>query len=137
MEKIQFDHTKHKDMPHFTHDGTLPSLNEYLAAEARHPKAGGKLKREYKNMLSWEIRKGLKRWKATRPVYIHFVYFEPNRKRDKDNIHAFACKCTMDALQSCGVIKNDGWADVINFTHDFYVDTKNPRIEVYIEEECK
>ena len=133
--KPQFDHENNQSMPHFIHEGTLPSLNEYIAAAARHPKAGGRMKSECMEVLSWEIRKDLKKWKATKPVIVHFVYFEPNKKRDKDNIHAFFCKSAMDALQKCGVLKNDGWADVINFTHDFYVDSTKPRVEVYIEEE--
>ena len=50
------------------------------------------------------------------------------------NIFSFADKVFQDALQKCGVIKNDGWKEIDNFTHDFYVDKKNPRIEIFLEE---
>ncbi len=134
MNYIQFDHLKNKDMPHFTIKGTLPSLNEYLASCRRHPQAGAAMKRKNDELVSWSIRAGLKRYKAKHPIIIHFVHFEPNKRRDKDNVNGFTRKTTLDALQKCGVIPNDGWADVENFTQDFYVEKLNPRIEVYIEE---
>ena len=46
---------------------------------------------------------------------------------------AFATKCIQDAMQEIGLIDNDGWKNIENFTHDFYVDKENPRIEVFIE----
>ena len=50
-----------------------------------------------------------------------------------DNV-AFARKFVQDALVRCGVLKNDGWAQVENFTDAFSVDKKNPRVEVRFEE---
>lgn len=129
----QFDETQHRDMPHFTFYGRMPSLNEYLAATGRNPKAGGRVKRECMNDVSWCIRKDLKGYKAERPVILHYIIYEPNMKRDKDNVFSVTSKVFQDALQACGVIKNDGWANIENFTHDFYV-SDNPRTEVYIEE---
>jgi len=130
----QFDSIGGQLLPHFTIPGTMPSLNEYLAETGRKPQIGGKLKREYKMLASSYIRRDLKRWKATKPVVLHYVFYEPNMKRDHDNVFSFASKSIQDALQECGVIENDGWKHILNFTHDFYVDRINPRIEVYIEE---
>ena len=42
-------------------------------------------------------------------------------------------KCTQDALQKMKVIDNDGWKNVENFTHDFFVDKNNPRVIVWLE----
>lgn len=112
----------------------MPSLNEYLTEIGRKPQIGNKMKREYKMIASNYIRVGLKRWKATKPVVIHYVFYEPNMKRDHDNVFSFASKSIQDALQECGVIENDGWKQILNFTHDFYLDRLNPRIEVYLEE---
>ena len=39
-----------------------------------------------------------------------------------------------DALVECGVLQNDGWKNIVGFSDDFFVDPKNPRIEVDIEE---
>ena len=130
----QFDLSLGAFLPHFIIKGTMPSLNEYLAETGRRPQIGGKLKKEYKTLASAYIRRDLKRWKATKPVVLHYVFYEPNMKRDHDNVFSFASKSIQDALQDCGVIENDGWKHILNFTHDFYVDRINPRIEVYIEE---
>ena len=130
----QFDLRGGKLLPHFLIKGTMPGLNEYLAETGRRPQIGGKLKREYKMLASSYIRRDLKRWKASKSIILHYVFFESNMKRDHDNVFCFASKCIQDALQDCGVIENDGWKQILNFTHDFYVDRENPRIEVYIEE---
>jgi len=131
---MQFDKSKHQDMPHFTYLGVTPSLNEYLASTGRHPKAGNNMKQTFMRDLSWCIRKDLKRWHTEKPVITHYIVYEPNKKRDHDNTIAVILKYVHDALQVCGVIDNDGWANVVNFTHDFYIDKDNPRVEVYIEE---
>lgn len=119
---------------HFTIQGTLPSLNEYLAACGRNPQVGGKMKAKAKFAVNMCIRSDLKRWHTDRPIIIHYRIFEPNMKRDKDNVFAMLSKTVQDSLQECKVIDNDGWKNVVNFTHDFYVDKANPRIEVFIEE---
>lgn len=134
MNYTQFNHLEHQDMPHFIIKGTLPSMNEYLNACRRHPQIGAKMKREYETLISYAIRKGLGRYKASSPIIVHYIFFEPTMKRDHDNIAFSGVKYVQDALQKCGVIQNDGWKQIINFTHDFYVDRQNPRIEVYIEE---
>lgn len=134
--KPQFDLSQAYSMPHFTIDGTFPSLNEYLAEIGRNPKkCGGSFKRDYKYTVIQYLRLSeYRHYQASKPVIIHYVFYEANMKRDHDNVFAFASKCIQDALQDCGVIPNDGWKDILNFTHDFYLDRENPRIEVYIEE---
>ena len=66
-------------------------------------------------------------------MVIHYLWIEPSRRRDKDNV-AFAKKFIQDALVEGGVLRNDGWAEIEHFTDDFAVDPKNPRVEVTIEE---
>lgn len=41
-------------------------------------------------------------------------------------------KFILDSLQEVGIIKNDGWDEIISFRDEFYLDRKNPRVEVYI-----
>ena len=133
--KPQFDLSQAAGMPHFTIDGVFPSLNEYLAETGRKPQLGNSLKREYKHLVIQYLRLSeYRHYQATKPVIIHYVFYEPNMKRDHDNVFAFASKCIQDGLQDMEVIANDGWKDILNFTHDFYLDRDNPRIEVYIEE---
>ena len=67
-------------------------------------------------------------------MFMHYTWYEPNRKRDNDNIAAGGRKIIQDALVSCGYIKNDGWHDSVGFSDSFRVDKQEPRIEVEIEE---
>ena len=114
--------------------GTLPGLNDFIEANRRNYHAGAKLKKEAQYVVEVSARKSLKRWKASGPVFMHYVWFEPNKKRDKDNISGGGRKIIQDALVSAGYLKNDGWSDIIGFSDEFQVDKKAPRIEVTIEE---
>lgn len=136
MPKLQFENYESvkNTMPHFTIQGTFPTLNEYLSACGRNPKQGGRMKRDCMETASWEIRSQLRGYHTDNRVILHYLIYEPNMKRDKDNVFCMVSKCVSDALQVCKVIDNDGWKNIENFTHDFYVDKTNPRIEVYIEE---
>ena len=67
------------------------------------------------------------------PVHIVLNWYEKNAMRDSDNIAA-AKKFIMDALQETKTIKNDGFREIKSFGDLFYVDKKNPRIEVVIIE---
>ena len=71
--------------------------------------------------------------RITKPVYITYKWYEPNKKRDLDNI-AFAKKFVQDALVTNGILENDGWANIVGFCDEFYVDKENPRVEVEIME---
>lgn len=123
-----------KKMPRMTVEGRLPGLNEYLTACGRNPKAGGRMKRDAVNDLCNAIRKQVGKWRPKGPIIAHFVFYEPDKRRDKDNITSFFSKCFFDALQRCGVIKNDGWGEIENYTHDFYVDKDRPRVEIFLED---
>lgn len=115
--------------------GILPGLNEYIDAE-RGPKGKYKaaaMKKQAQNVIGYMIKTQLRGVRFTRPVVIRYLWIEPSRRRDKDNI-AFAKKFIQDALVAAGVLRNDGWAEIEHFTDNFAVDPKNPRIEVTIEE---
>lgn len=114
--------------------GTLPGLNDFIDANRRNYHAGAKLKKEAQYLVELSAKHCLKRWKATGPVFMHYVWFEPNKRRDKDNISGGGRKIIQDALVSAGYLKNDGWLDIIGFSDEFRVDKKDPRIEVTIEE---
>ena len=65
---------------------------------------------------------------------IDYILYEKNKKRDLDNISSFGRKVIQDALVDNGILKNDGWEDVVGFSDSFYIDKENPRIEVIISE---
>lgn len=51
-------------------------------------------------------------------VTVHFTWHEKDRRRDKDNV-AFAKKFVLDALQKCGVLRNDNNQVIAGFTDSF------------------
>lgn len=115
--------------------GVLPGLNEYIDAERGHngKYKAASMKKQAQNVIGFLVKTQLRGAHFTRPVIIHYLWIEPSRRRDKDNI-AFAKKFIQDALVEAGTLKNDGWDEIAQFTDDFAVDRKNPRIEVTIEE---
>ena len=126
---------------HFTVPGTLPGLNDYLKAERKFTRRGGSthsvgndMKQENQMLICNAIRLKLKRLKIQRPVHISYRFYEPNRRRDLDNIAGVAHKFIQDSLVRCGVLENDGWDQITGFSDAFFVDRHNPRIEITIRE---
>jgi len=112
--------------------GTLPGLNDYIDAERSNKYQAAKLKRQTEEMIVmciWEQMPGIE---ISEPVHIVYHWYEPNRRRDKDNV-AFAKKFIQDALVKAGVLANDGWQEIVSFEDKFGVDKNNPRVEVIIE----
>lgn len=121
-------------MPKLIINGTLPGLNEIIDASRANYRLGNALKQQAQTAVMWHIKRQLRGVKFEKPVRIHYTFYEPNRRRDKDNIASGAHKVIQDALVKAGVLQNDGWKHVEGFTDSFGVDKKNPRVEVIIEE---
>lgn len=117
----------------FTIAGRLPGLNDYIKAERGNRYAAAKLKEETEEQIITAAKVQLRGIRFSCPVIMHYTWYEPDKRRDKDNI-AFARKFVQDALVKCKVLRNDGWAEIENFTDAFLVDKKNPRVEVWFEE---
>ena len=125
----------------FTIDGTLPNLNDYLQAERQvirtaksYTTRGNEMKQFWQNHIVLILRGQLKGLKIDKAIFITYRFFEPNKRRDLDNISAFAHKVIQDALVKSGIIKNDGWKEIVGFQDSFYIDKENPRIEVVLRE---
>jgi Holliday junction resolvase RusA-like endonuclease len=71
-----------------------------------------------------------------RKIFIEYVFYEPNTRRDKDNISGYFHKIFQDAMVQAGLLENDGWKQIDGWSDYFKIDQRDPRIEVYIEE-CK
>lgn len=108
-------------------------MNELINADRRNVHAGNHMKRENQEAVQMYIFRDLRRLHIEEPVLLHYRFYEPNKKRDLDNISGFAHKIIQDALVATGVLKNDGWANIAGMDDLFFVDSARPRIEVTIE----
>ena len=113
----------------FTIHDRLPGMNEYTANQRANKFGGNLMKRTAQKAVEWEIR-AAKVKPVKPPVTIIYTFYEPNKRRDKDNIAGFAHKVVQDALVACGVIKDDGWDYITGFEDHFEIDRKHPHIDV-------
>lgn len=116
---------------HFTITGRLPGYNE-LKARCWQESA----RRKADAMREVQIAAMAARIKPVRQrISITIRCFEPNAKRDVDNVTAGAGKVILDALQEIGVLAGDGRKYIEQVVYSkVEVDRKNPRIEVEMEE---
>lgn len=119
---------------HFTIDGRLAGMNEFIGEQRRNRYAGALLKREQQEIVMLAIKQQLRGVHINRPIYINYSWYEKDHRRDLDNISGFGHKVIQDALVSCKVIQNDGWAHIFGYSDSFYVDHEHPRIEVTLQE---
>ena len=118
----------------FTIEGKLDGLNEYIKAERTNRYTAAKLKHKNQSWVCLCIKSQLRAKKIAGAAYIHYHFYEPNAKRDWDNVSGYAHKVIQDALVECKVLKDDSQRYVVGFSDSFDIDRKNPRIEVEIEE---
>ena len=113
--------------------GRFPGLNDFIDANRRRNgnwSAGNKMKQADQATIRKYLPKGLHYKKA---IFIEYNFYEPNTRRDKDNISGYFHKVFQDALVQEGIIDNDSWKYIRGMTDYFEVDRLNPRIEVFIE----
>ena len=126
----------------FIIEGKLSNLNDYLSAErvsfkgarGHYNTRGNVLKQESMRTVMTYIRKDLRGVKITKPVKIRYTFFEPNKKRDLDNVASFAMKIIQDSLVKAGVLLNDTWSCIYGFECNFDVDKDRPHIIVELIE---
>ena len=111
--------------------GRLPGMNEITSAARGNRYIAAKQKREYTEMVAL-CAKAAKLPQMDK-VDVTINWFEPDKMRDKDNIHA-GTKFIFDGLIMAKIIPNDNWAHIGDITYRYDVDRRNPRIEVILEE---
>ena len=68
-------------------------------------------------------------------VTVTISCYEPNARRDVDNVTSGAGKVILDALQEIGVLQGDGRKYIAQVIYPAVeIDRKNPRVEVEIRE---
>lgn len=110
--------------------GELPDLNTYINAERSNRFMGAKIKKDATEAV-YSLAKEQKLKRVVGEVLMIYSWYCKNKRKDKDNI-VFARKFIQDGLVQAKILKNDGWEDIVGFTDMFFIDAKNPRIEVEI-----
>ena len=110
--------------------GTFETLNEFIKKNRQGYISGNSMKKRDQNIICRYLPKGIR----YEYIDVIFSFYEPNAKRDKDNISGYFHKIFFDALVQAGCIQNDGWKHIGDMTDRFYVDKCNPRIEIEIIE---
>ncbi len=114
--------------------GRLPGLNEIINSSRTHWAVAAKQKKEAMNTVIYAARAArIKPIKGFAEITI--TCYEPNKRRDADNVQAGANKLILDALQQAGIIQGDGQKYIKLFQPPICVDRDDPRIEVGIRSE--
>ena len=123
-------------MNQFTVLKRLPGLNDLIAKNRLSKYAGAELKRKTENLICEYIRGALEKG-TLHPVNgqcaIAFTWWEPNRKRDLDNIYS-AKKFVLDAMVKEKIIPNDSQKYVVSLTDHIRHNAVHTGVTVVIEE---
>lgn len=114
-------------MQRFIIPGRLPGYNEL---KSKCWQASMRVKNEAMNRVQIHAL-SIKPIRAKAVITI--ACFEPNAKRDPDNVQSGAAKIILDALQRCGKLANDNRRHVELHHVPVEVDRVDPRIVVSIE----
>ena len=117
----------------FTFHTKMPTLNEYVLMERGNRHAAAKSKKTVEAGLVAEMLqqrpRGI-RWPLS-DVSLSYVWIRKDKRTDKSNI-MFCQKFVEDALQGAGILKNDGWNNIQDIFHQFFIDHQGPRLELII-----
>lgn len=113
--------------------GRMAGMNEVVEANRVHWSKGAKLKKNETLITALTAKAQLRGVKIIKPVHVEIAWYEPNDRRDIDNI-ASGVKFILDGLVQARVLIDDSQEYVKGLKHKFYIDKKNPRIEVKLVE---
>ena len=116
----------------FTIPGRLPNTNDLM--EGHWATRKDKKEEAMQRVIDF-AREARIRHIRQYPVLVEIYCYEPNAKRDQDNIQEGAKKVILDALQRAGILAGDGQkyiADII--CPKPLIDRENPRVEVVLKE---
>ncbi len=115
-------------------DGTMKGLNDWRAAIQRSPHAGNDMARAAKRRVESLARQQMVP-RFDGPVVVVFDWFEPNLRRDLDNIAGTGQKWVLDGLVAAGVLPDDDMAHVVGIQHWAHLDALEPGAIVTITDE--
>jgi len=120
--------------------GQMPGLNEIINEAKRMGwRAGRKgsrwsgyarMKRRWTNEVVLAVRKA--KLKPVRKAFLTFIWHEPNRKRDPDNVAAGGRKFILDGLVRAGILPDDTKAHVVGW-EDRFLYCNGSGVEIIIQ----
>lgn len=96
--------------------GRLPGLNELLAGKASQNGSWNRynqLKQQWYGQI--KLLCHANRVESVGPGYFSFLFAEPDRRRDPDNIVSGGVKLLFDSMVGAGVLKGDSWSHVLGY----------------------
>lgn len=108
--------------------GDLGNYNEQIRANRSNAYVGNAYKRNHQDIVALQLPKK----PVETPIILVCSWYKPNKRIDPDNIAA-SKKYILDAMQEVGMIKNDGWKEIVGFVDLFEID-KDERVEIEILE---
>lgn len=115
----------------FIIQGRLDGLNDYTRANRSNRFEGAMLKKANEKIVFMALQKAQLRKVEKYPVALKITWYEPNLKRDIDNI-TFATKFIQDTLVRAEILEDDSQKYINKITHEVFLDRNNPRVEVEI-----
>lgn len=115
----------------FVINDKLPSYNTYTDKCRTNKYIGHKFKQNIDNIISTYIYT-YKVKPVTNPVFIHYIWCEATKKRDKDNVYS-AKKFIADALQKTDIIPNDNNKWILNH-RDYITYAQGQKVIVVLDE---
>ena len=119
-------------------DNTFPlkGLNELLEGRLYNPrthKYHNPVKAENDKKCFIAIKKAMNNVVIKNPIICTYWIYAKDKMHDRSNVYSAVEKSFLDALQQAGVIKNDGYDDVLDSVFYTQLDKSNPRVEVEIK----
>ena len=78
--------------------GKMNNMNDYIRALNTNRYKGADMKKDNESRVMQAIYEQFGRLRITRKVRMHYRWYEPDKRRDLDNVSAFGRKCIQDAL---------------------------------------
>jgi Holliday junction resolvase RusA-like endonuclease len=102
-------------------------LNTYINQERGHWSKAAAIKKDLTFLVKMEA-KSQKLKIMQSPIAVTCIWETKNEKKDPDNL-AFGLKFILDGLVQAGILKNDGYGDIISITH-FFAATGKDQVNV-------
>jgi hypothetical protein len=91
----------------------LPCINDMTGCVNKW--VYSKLKKDMESSIEYEIKR--QKLKPMPYAYLTFIWFEKDKRRNPDNVSGGGPKFVLDSLVRCGILKNDGWSEVLGIKH--------------------